>query len=54
MRIVRQLIVAIMILFALSITIPANAEGIYTNDTKQMHNGVFSVNYSINKGKSHI
>jgi transglutaminase-like putative cysteine protease len=50
MRIVRQFIIAIMILYTLSITVPANAEGTYTIDTKQIRNGVFSVNYSINKG----
>ncbi|HHY71252.1 MAG TPA: transglutaminase domain-containing protein [Thermoanaerobacterales bacterium] len=51
MRIIKGFIITIMILFVLSITIPipANAEGIYTIDTKQIRNGVFSVNYSINK-----
>lgn len=49
MRIVRQFIIAIMILFVLSITIPANAEGTYVIDTKQIRSGVFAVNYSIGK-----
>ena len=46
MRIIR---IIIMILFFLSITIPVYAEGTYTIDTKQIRNGVFTVDYSIGK-----
>jgi transglutaminase-like putative cysteine protease len=36
-------------MFVLAITIPVYAEGTYTIDTRQIHNGIFSVDYSIGK-----
>lgn len=49
MRIVRQFIIIIIILYALSITVTANAEGTYTIDTEQIYSGIFAVEYSVKK-----
>ena len=49
MRVIKGFLIVITTMFVLAITIPVYAEGTYTIDTRQIHNGIFSVDYSIGK-----